>query len=170
MAEEYTEKELRAVVGKNADSYLAIWQPILSGEKSKNGFHIAAFFFPLIWSLYRRMYAVAGGVSFAFFVAKTIRKFIVGIAGTAPGYAVVPLIVSLVLGLVTSLVCALWSNSWYLSHVQGIVDSVRAQGLEGEPYYEALTQKGGRSWRPVLLVAGMFGLLVAIGYIWASLK
>ena len=170
MAEEYTEKELRAVVGKNADSYLAVWQPILSGEKKTNGFHIAAFFIPWLWSLYRKMYKVAGGVYFAFFVVKTVRKSMIGNANMSPELSAVLLIFGLVLGLVISFVCAYWSNTWYLSHVKGIVDSVRTQGLEGEQYYEALSQKGGSSWHPILLVVGMFVVFMALGYFWGSMK
>src|SRR5262245_24730799 len=53
------EEDLRTVVGTNADYYLSCWRRVLTGRGTGAGFNRIAFFLPILWMVYRRMYQQA---------------------------------------------------------------------------------------------------------------
>ena len=165
--EHYSQEELIAVVGKNADSYLEAWAPIISGEKSTNGFHVAGFFLAAYWMGYRKMKNVAAAWFVVVFISVLMEDLVfIHILGRPEP----PAFAGSVFGVILAIVCGYWSNTWYLSHVKGVVDSVRTLGLTGEAYYGELTKRGGTSWGHIFVVLGVFFVFLILGFVVGTLK
>jgi len=164
---EYSEEELRAVVGKNAESYIKIWAPIIRGEKSTNGFNVAGFFLAASWMGYRKMTNIAAAWFVVAFISVLMEDLVFILILGRPES---PAIAGSLFGFILALVCGYWGNTWYLSHVKTIVDSVRSKGLAREEYYDELSKRGGTSWGHTFLVLGIFFVFLIAGFVYETLK
>jgi Protein of unknown function (DUF2628) len=139
---ELTEAEARAFVGRNAKYYLANWAPALPGQGRASGFNRSAFWFGVLWLPYRKMYRVTL-IFFAIIVLETaLEEFLVAVGIGNKG-----MIKALggPVGLITGIVCGTYGNAWYLAHAKRRIAGVRALGLEGDAYFEAVARRGGTS-------------------------
>lgn len=157
METNYTEREYRAVIGRNADAVLLGWAPLRSGEQRRAKFNVAAFFFYNFWFGYRKMYQLTF-ILYGAIIAETLVEelLFVGVLNLEQSPPLFGLIIVLIIGVV----CGREGNKWYLTHVQRIIDSVRLMGLEEDDHFAMLTRKGGASIATglglsVLLVLGL---------------
>jgi len=160
--DQYSHEELSAVVGPKSETYLEAWAPILSGKKSTNRFHFAGFFVAPYWMAYRKMKNVAA----AWFVVvciSVVMEYLVFIR--ILGRSEAPALAGSLFGLILAIVCGYWGNTWYLSHVKEVVDSVRTQGLTGEAYFEELAKRGGTNPSYVFMVLGVFIGFFILGFL-----
>lgn len=162
-----TEEELRAFVGPKADYYLKKWRLDLDGSTGSGaGFNWAAFFFSGLWLPYRRMYRVTL-IFFGVFLLETIFEEIVyvGFLGRpeAPGD------LNRFLGLVGAIVCGGFGNTWYFSHAQKTIGSLRSQGLPEDTYLKALTKHGGTSIAASLGFMLLFFLALGVVFVLSDL-
>jgi hypothetical protein len=146
-----SEAELRTFVGRNANYYLRKWAPALHDSRPVRGFNWAAFGLFGLWLGYRKMYRVAL-IAFGIIGAETVFEELAIGAGFVSEQQISAL--SRLVGLAVWIVCGMYSNAWYLAHAKRQIAKIRASGLKGDAYREALTRRGGTS-----LVAS-FGLFL----------
>ena len=138
-----TEQEVRVVVGKRADYYLAKWGPRLAGgevDGGTAGFNWAAFLLTAFWLPYRKMRRAAT----IFFGVTLLATLVEGVLVWLGG---VELPDGLSFGITAAIgfVCGMWGNRWYLGHVRRIVAEVRALALPEEEHLWMLERRGGTS-------------------------
>jgi hypothetical protein len=137
-----TEQEVRAFVGPHADYYLKSWQPALSGEGGPTGFKWAAFFLPILWLGYRKMYA-AVFILYGLLLAETVLEegILVGVL-KMPNF---PAGLWTLVWLVTGVVAGTFANGWYLTRARRVIGEVRSLGLSEADHLKALAARGGTS-------------------------
>jgi hypothetical protein len=133
--------QLRAFVGRKADSYLGKWAPTLANPRRKPGFNFAAFFLSGLWMGYRKMYKAA----LIFYAALLFATIVFAVWEASfpetSGAAVLDRMISFGV----ALLCGFAGNSWYLAHAKRVIAQARSEGLEGEPLLRALSKRGGTS-------------------------
>jgi hypothetical protein len=72
------------------------------------------------------------------------------------GQEIVPEWFNRVATLVFAAVCGKYGNRWYLSHATQQVSQLRAEGLEKEALWQALSRRGGTS------LAGALGMFLVL--------
>ena len=146
------EADLRAVVGPNADFYLASWRQAAAGRDGGFGFNRAAFFLSYFWLGYRRMYWPAVGL-FAIMLAESLLEELVFCV--LLGFERPPIILGLIVGFTLAVVCGACANRWYLAHVRQVISDVR-RGNPDEPVDRAaLRARGGTSFAGGLVVVAL---------------
>ncbi|MBS1913872.1 MAG: DUF2628 domain-containing protein [Bacteroidetes bacterium] len=151
-----TEQELRAVLGRNGEYYIRIWEPVINGTSRSFGFNIAAFLACTLWMGYRKVYR-AMFILYAAIIAEALIEdaiFLNVLKEQGPPQSTV-----LIGGLVVGAVCGFLANRLYLSHVLGIIGDVRAQRLDENAHLRELERRGGTS---VTSAAGFLVLFVLI--------
>ena len=139
-----TEREVRAVVGKRADYYLAKWGPHLAGGEGRPaaaGFNWAAFLLTGLWLPYRKMRRTAA-IFFGVLLLESLVE--TGILGGLSA-AELPDGLGFAITVAIAFVCGMLGNRWYLEHVRGIVAEVRSLSLPEEEHLWALERRGGTS-------------------------
>ncbi len=137
---EEQKEELFAFVGENEGYYEAAWFGA-NGTK----FNWVAFFFPLPWFIYRKMYGVAG----LFFLALLI------------GVVLSIFLPEIVIGVLAGAICGFLGNRWYFKHVQRKVALVQWKEPDKEKRLEILKKRGGVNLGGAIAV-GFIGLVLAI--------
>jgi hypothetical protein len=137
-----TEQELRAFVGSNDNYYLRAWRPALTGQGHITRVHVAAFFFPIFWLGYRKMYRLFG-ILVAVYIAEylvELRVFVAVLRLDEPPWGP-----GILVGLIVALVCGLCANRWYLSHARRGIARLQAYRLDESAYLRELSRCGGTS-------------------------
>lgn len=158
-----TEELYRAAVGESkADYYLPLFYRFDQGG-SRLSWNWPAFFIPLFWMIYRRMYAPAAVYFFAYPFALVILLAIVSaVLGEAAGALFYWLVIVGVRVLI-----AMFANSLYHWHVRRRVDKLAVHA----PSHEALVQRvigqssGGAPVVVAIVIVGsvfFIGILAAI--------
>jgi hypothetical protein len=152
---EPTEAELRAAFGPRSDYYLAQWR-----GQGRSSYNRAAFFFPVFWLAFRRMYAVTAVVTSGVFVGTLSAEAVFRWLGCRGG----PRWFDFALSAAVVLACRVFGNGWYLNHARRLAAVTRAKGLPDQEHLAELSRRGGTSvWRAagfvVLLLAGFLVLL-----------
>lgn len=158
---EVDERNLRAVVGPNADHFLRCWRRLLTGTGTETGFNRVAFFFPFVWLVYRRMYRRAMALFSALIVIGFLFAFLDLVIPSAENFE---RFLELALGFTFAVVCGGCGNRWYLTHVQGIIADVAREKKAGAAAQAALADRGGTDPVVALGVAVLMGALYILGY------
>jgi hypothetical protein len=145
-----TRDEVRSFVGDRNSYYWGVWRRAKTRDDLMMGFNGAAFFFNLVWLLYRRMY----------------REFWIGV-----GALVVATVGLAALGMATDrnvsgleTVCnvaiaatmGLFGNGLYLRHARRIIGAARAEQADPERRLQLLASRGGTSILWALIAAVCF--------------
>ena len=150
--------ELRAFVGPKADHFLRKWLPRLQDPQQGDvGFSWIAFFFPVLWLGYRKMYLpalIVGVVPAVLSIAQQLVFVNVLHLQSAPLGA------NLILNLLACLVCGLYGNAWYLNHAEAAIAQAHKEGFVGEHLLLTVARRGGTS---VLGLIGMWVLSIIVG-------
>lgn len=118
MSEHPAAAALMAFVGPNSAYYLRAWQPRIAGEGLPE-FNWAAFFFPIAWLGYRKMYGITALVTAAI-VATTVLEELLFVGEP-------PMVLDLLTGLVVAVVCGRYGNAWYLNRAKRRIESAYAE-------------------------------------------
>jgi hypothetical protein len=144
---------LRAFVGSNADYYLRVWAPALTGESGDRGFNWAAAILSATWLLYRRMY----GRALIVYAVLAAAAFI-DVRSPADASGRRPPVVEVLAGGGVVLVCGLWGNSWYLSRAHRAVRQTPGGGTDEATRQAALRRAGGTNLVGAFTGALLFGV------------
>lgn len=135
-----TEDDLRAFVGPNADAYAGYLVKCQSKKKLIGSFVWTAFFFPLVWLAYRKLYlgiAILVGIVVAFVI----------LVDLVPDLA--SLERSLNVGLMAGVAVA--GRIFVLMRAAKTVARADEAGLSGDARKAFLAERGGTSWISALL-------------------
>ncbi len=152
--------ELRAFVGAKADHFLRKWLPRLEDPQQGDvRFSWIAFFFPVLWLGFRKMYLLAlivGVVPAVLSIAQQL-LFV-----NALGLQSAPLGANVILNLLACVVCGLYGNAWYLNHAEAAIAQAHKEGFVGEHLLLTLAHRGGTS---VVGLIGMWVLNIVVGMV-----
>jgi hypothetical protein len=141
-------------VGSNFEHYLRKWQPRLENPQDGDvGVSWIAFFLPIFWLGYRKMYAgvfLYAVVSAVSYIALRV-MFIEGL-----GQPDAPLLAVITNAVLLQVVCLLYGNAWYLSHVQRQIERRKNTGYKGNELLIQLARSGGTS-----VVSIFLGLMIS---------
>jgi hypothetical protein len=155
-----TAQELAAFVGRKANYYLAKWNIAEQSIPRSTGFNWAAFFLTGLWLPYRKMYRATAILWGIIVLESILEEFVwVGMLGRpepSSGWDAAT-------GLVIAIFCGNFANGWYLSHARRAIAEVRASGLAGDEYLQALARRGGTNMLAAL------GVLVLVVVAFAAL-
>jgi hypothetical protein len=137
------EAELRAVIGKNADDYLARWS-----SSKRSGFNVAAFCMAGLWLPYRKMHRETAAL-FGFFLLHSISNDLVRASGILRPET--PKRLQIVVIIAVAWVCGAFGNVWYRSHVNRVIDAARRVEPDESRRLSLLAARGGTSVRSAIL-------------------
>lgn len=152
--------ELRAFVGPKFEHYLRKWHPRLEDPQNGDvGISWVAFFIPVLWMGYRKMYAALLIYSLASGAALLGLRaiFINGL-----GQPDAPLLALFVAWLLVQFICLLYGNAWYLSHVQTQIDRLKNTGYKGNELLIQAARRGGTSVLGIILAMFVSGGITSI--------
>jgi hypothetical protein len=150
------ERDIAAMAGSRVYRLLGIYRRYRAGRMVFNG---AAFFFPLLWLFYRRLWEV--GLLYLL-GASTYLQGLSYIEDHWPG-AFTGILGSVAQG-VPSLVAGLWAYPWLFRRVRHLQQQANEQGLQGEDR-AAFFRAQGRGSSLGLLA----GIAVTAGLVWLAL-
>lgn len=159
MTDAPTTEELRAFVGPNADYYLAVWEPALTGTGPATAGPRWAFFFPLYWLGLRGMSGTALVIT-ALVSAELFGEGLLIAAGVEPGGW--ETLAAFAVGLTVALVCAVKGNGWYLRYAREEIAHVRTRNLPGQEHLAALAERGGMRGGEMLFVIVTSAVLLLV--------
>lgn len=150
------ERDIADMAGNRAYRFLAVYRRYQAGRMTFNG---AAFFFPLVWLFYRRLWEV--GLLYLL-GASTYLQGLTYIEEHWTG-AFSGILGSLAQG-VPSLVAGLWAYPWLFRRARHLQQQANQQGLQGEDR-SAFFRTQGRGSSLGLLA----GIAVTAGLVWLAL-
>ena len=154
------EEDLRAVVGPNADFYLAAWRQTPTGRDGGTGFNRAAFFLGLLWLGYRRMYGRAFAL-FAVILAETVAEEV--LFCFLLGFERPPAILAPFVGFSLAIVCGSFANRWYLAHVRRVIAEVHREHPHLDDGVELAARGGTRFGGAVAVLFVCVAAALALG-------
>lgn len=186
-----TVKDYAEVIGKGKERYLPKFYR-MDRTNSNNSWNWAAFFFPILWAAYRKMYGVAlvaliltcllpfcfmdKVVRYSQQTQKVYQEILSAPAADGENAQDVQaelmkkvpemptaLRINQYVVLAIQVLMALFGNALYKRHVEKIL--MRAKTLDGEERAKLIRRKGGASWLAVALA-----LLVSYALIWAAFE
>ncbi len=163
---EVAEKELRAFVGTNAQSYVGDWMAVLEGRKSRPAFNGAAFLFAGLWLPYRKLYRAAAVFLAILLVVNLLEAVGEMTTQSSPG---LPAVISLLgwgVAIVGWFICGFFANQWYLSRAIRVINDVRSRHLDEDEHLEQIAQRGGTSIGSALgIFVGFIALNFALAFV-----
>ncbi len=159
IAGEAREQLLRAFVGSKADKYFRKWQRYLAGQATDAGFNFAAFFFTVLWLVYRKMYKAAAILTAVIVVEAMAEELVFVTLLDRPSP---PPAISLAVTVFIAVACGMLGNIWYLKHAQAAIEKVQTETSSHLEQMQVLEARGSTSATAVLvyLTVGI-GLAVA---------
>ncbi|MGC4070191.1 MAG: DUF2628 domain-containing protein [Polyangiaceae bacterium] len=154
------EAEFRAVVGENADYYLARWK-----DSRRSGLNLAAFCMAGLWLPYRKMHREAAAL-FTLFLLESIASDLVRATGILRPET--PRRLQIVIIFAVAWVCGAFGNAWYRSHVKRVIDAAKLDEPDETKRLSLLTARGGTSVRAAFL--WMLGSVIVTGILSAVLQ
>lgn len=150
------ENQLRLLVGRNADYFLAQWWGVLRGRSQRCGFNKAAFFLAAFWLAYRRMYGLTLALWILIAIESVTSDFVfVEVFGHEESPRAYDRLVTLLI----ALCCGTFGNRWYYGHCRRKLQHVRDLGQDGGEFMdETLRNSGGTS-----LLGSIFVNVLGIG-------
>ncbi len=150
------ERDIADMAGDSAYRFLAVYRRRREGRTT---FNMAAFFFPLVWLFYRRLWEV--GLLYLL-GASTFLQSLTYIEEHWPG-SFSGILGSVAQG-VPSLVAALWAYPWFFRRARQLQDQADRESLSGEAR-SAFFKEHGRGSSLGLLA----GIAITVGLVWLSL-
>jgi hypothetical protein len=163
---EVAEKELRAFVGTNAQSYVGDWMSVLEGRKKRPAFNTVAFFFAGLWLPYRKLYGAAA-VFLGVILVVNLLEMVVELT-TQNSLAQHAVIASLGWGvaIVGWFLCGFFANRWYLSRAIRVINDVRSRHLDEDKHLKQIAKRGGTSIGSSLgIFVGFIALNFALAFV-----
>jgi Protein of unknown function (DUF2628) len=154
------EAELRAIVGRNADYYLARWR-----RSKRAGLNLAAFFIAGLWLPYRKMHRETAAL-FSLLLLQSISSDLVGASGIMRPET--PRRLQIAVTIAVAWICATYGNVWYRSHVNRVIGAVRQVEPDESQRLTLLAARGGTSVRSALVWS--VAAVVTIGIISSVLR
>ncbi|WP_207496025.1 DUF2628 domain-containing protein [Aridibaculum aurantiacum] len=141
----------------DSDYYLTRLQQYREGRKmSFNGY---AFFFGVLWFMYRKMYVEAFIILFLIIVEGVIEEVLLESAGV-PGSSGVNVISTIVIASILGVI----GNSLYMKKAQRVVAKAKEENTDEQSMLQYLQEKGGTSYSFVLLIVVVIAAVVAYFY------
>ncbi len=152
--------ELRAFVGPKFEHYLRKWHPRLEDPAGDAGISWVAFFIPVWWLGYRKLYAAVFLYAILTIAVKLGLQaiFIHGL-----GQPDAPLPALAVAWLLIQVACLLYGNAWYLRHAQHEIASLKHRGAKGGELLQQIARRGGTSVLGIVLAMFISGMMSIVG-------
>lgn len=157
---DFTEEELRAYFGPNADYYVAACRT-LNQSAGRTRFNWAAFFLASCWFLYRKLYWAA---AIYFILAAPLQLMLVIVSsGHTPLRPLRAWVLGLPVAFLAGFLAGKYGNRWYLGKARQEIHQVRLSELIQEARLGALRKRGGTNTAaPIVAIVAVVGVGVIL--------
>jgi hypothetical protein len=142
---EVAEKELRAFVGTNAQSYVGDWMSVLEGRKKRPAFNLVAFLFAGLWLPYRKLYGAAAVFLGVILVVNLLETVVEITTQHSPAQHAVIAWLGWGVAIVGWFICGFFANRWYLCRAIRVINDVRSRHPDEDEHLEQIAKRGGTS-------------------------